>query len=319
MPRMDNDPLLGLLGKSGLITREIARDLITVRPNERIKGTEEYAQQFRAGFGTVQKALDTLEETHAIKLESRGHRGTFIVSSDLSLLWALSGLGIIVGIMPLPNSRELEGIATALAYAFSEAGLPLNLTHLNGGRRRIEQLQSGLANFVVLSLFSANEACAKDPALTRFLTCSPYSYYSRASLVVLTRGDIVDRAAIQRVGIDATSRDHAEITYREFDPSRVEFVQVPYHLIPEMVSRGQIDGAAWHRTTQRIDPTNHSFHFFPLKQASVDEILGDLDSLAVVGHKNDHTLHALFEHYIDPTKLEQVQNDVIEGRRVPLY
>jgi hypothetical protein len=316
---MDNDPLLGLLGKSGLITREIARDLITVRPNERIKGTEEYAQQFRAGFGTVQKALNTLEETNAIKLESRGHRGTFIVSSDLSLLWAIGGLAIIVGIMPLPNSRELEGIATALVHAFSEAGLPLNLTHLNGGRRRIEQLQSGHANFVVLSSFSANEACEKDSTLMRFLTCAPYSYYSRTSLVVLARGDIVDRDAIQHVGIDATSRDHAEITYREFDPSKVEFVQVSYHLIPEMVSSGRIDGAVWHRTTQRIDPTSNSFHFFHLQSKSVDKILGDLDSLAIVGHKNDHTLHALFEHYIDPAKLEQVQNDVLEGRRIPLY
>jgi hypothetical protein len=317
--RHKDDPLLGLLGKSGLITREIARDLITVSPNERIKGTEEYAQQFRAGFGTVQKALFMLEGTGAIKLESRGHLGTFIVRSDLSLLWAISGLGTIVGIMPLPDSKEYEGIATALTDTFNEAGLPFNLIHLNGATRRIEQLQSGRADFVVLSHFAAEEACAKEPSLMLFRSCAPYSYYARQSLVVLTRSDIVSRDTIQRVGIDAASRDHAEITSREFQSDHVEFVQVPYHLIPELICNGQIDGAVWHRTTQRLGPTSHSFGFLPLERGPVEEILEDLGRLAIVGQRHDQILYALFEKCIDPAKLEQVQNDVIEGRRMPLY
>jgi hypothetical protein len=315
----NKDPLQGLLGKSGLLTREIARDLITVKLNGRIKGTEEYAQQFRAGFGTVQKALLTLEETGAIELESRGHLGTFIVGSDLSLLWAISGLGTIVGIMPLPDSKEYEGIATAFTDAFNEVGLPFNLIHLNGARRRIEQLQVGRADFVMLSLFAADEACAKDSSLKLFFSCEPYSYYARQSLVVLTRSDITSRDAIRRVGLDEASRDHVEITTREFQATHAEFVQVPYHLIPELIYNGQIDGAVWHRTTQRIDPTSHSFSFLALERGPVTEILEDLGRLAIVGQRHDQTLQTLFERNIDPVKLEQVQNAVIEGKRIPLY
>jgi hypothetical protein len=315
----DKDPLLGLLGKSGLITREIARDLITVRSSERIKGTEEYAQQFRAGFGTVQKALLTLVETGAIELESRGHLGTFIVNSNLSLLWTISGLGTIVGIMPLPDSREYEGIATAFTDTFHEAGLPFNLIHLNGARRRIEQLQEGRADFVMLSRFAADEACAKDTSLVIFLTCSPYSYYARQSLVVLTRREITSRDAIQRVGIDEASQDHAEITNRVFPSRQAEFVQVPYHLIPELIYSGQIDGAVWHRTTQRIDPISHAYNFLSLEGSPVEEMLEDMSRLAIIGQRHDQTLYTVFEKSIDPIKLAQIQNAVIEGKRIPLY
>src|SRR5215212_201841 len=104
------DPVIGLLGKNGLVTREIARELISLDLQRKIKTTSEFARLFRAGQGTVQKAFKTLEDLGAIDLESRGHLGTYLVERNLGLLWALSGLGTVTGVMPLPNSKEFEGI-----------------------------------------------------------------------------------------------------------------------------------------------------------------------------------------------------------------
>jgi hypothetical protein len=91
------DPVVELLGKNGLVTQEIARDLICLDLGRKVKTTSEYARLFRAGQGTVQKAFKTMEDAGAIVLESRGHLGTYLVKRRLSLLWAFSGLGTVTG------------------------------------------------------------------------------------------------------------------------------------------------------------------------------------------------------------------------------
>src|SRR5919199_1134453 len=74
-PGKPSDLTADLMGKNGLLTREIARDLISLDLQGKVKTTSEYAQLFRAGQGTVQKAFKTLEDMGAIELESRGHLG----------------------------------------------------------------------------------------------------------------------------------------------------------------------------------------------------------------------------------------------------
>src|SRR5918998_3621540 len=112
------DPMSSLLEKTGLISREIARDLMPLDAGRKVKTTSEYARLLRAGQGTIQKAFRRLEDMQAIALDSRGHLGTYLAEKDLGRLWAISGMGIVTGVMPLPDSREYEGIATALAHLF---------------------------------------------------------------------------------------------------------------------------------------------------------------------------------------------------------
>jgi hypothetical protein len=314
------DPVVGLLGKNGVVTQEIARDLICLDLRRKIKTTSQYARMFRAGQGTVQKAFKTLEDTGAIALESRGHLGTYLVERNLGLLWAISGLGTVTGVMPLPNSKEFEGTATALSALFGAEDVPLNLLHLNGAPRRVEYLKSGLADFVVLSRFSADQACADDPSLKVVLTGAPNSYYAQGSLTILTCVEAEDRLDdIVRVGIDATSRDHAEITHLEFDPSRVEFVQTPYHRIPDLILEGEIEAAVWHKTTRRVEAVSRELRFVPLRSEAAQRVSDDLCRLAILASRDDEPVLCLFDLVVDPRLLVEVQNEVIEGRRIPVF
>ena len=315
-----HDPVVGLLGKNGRLTQEIARSLISLEPGRRVKTTSDYARLFRAGQGTVQKAFKTLEEMGAIALESRGHLGTFLVKRDPSLLWAVGGLGTVSGMMPLPNSKEFEGIATAFSDLFGAYDIPLNLLHLNGSRRRVEHLRAGLTDFVLLSRFSADQECAEDPSLRIVMTCAPNSFYARGSLAILTSaesGGLLE--SVGRVGIDATSRDHAEITHLEFDPDSVELVQTPYHLIPDLILGGEIEAAAWHKTTRRIEAVSSDLRFAPLRSEAARRASEDLSRLTLLAPHDSEPVLSLLDLLLDSERIVEVENEVIEGKRIPVF
>lgn len=317
--RGDFDPIIGLLGRNGMAAREIARDLIALKPADRVKTTGEYAHLFRVGQGTVQKAFKVLEGTGAVKLETRGHLGTYIVERNLGLLWAVSGLGTVIVAMPLPNSSEFEGVATALADLFGRENIPLNLVHLPGSRRRIEQLQSDRADFVVLSQFSANVALAEKESLTTVMNCASGSYYARGSLTIIASPSTEDREDIRRVGIDEFSWDHTEITYMEFDPDSVELVEVPYHLIPRLVLEEEIDAAIWHKTTQRVEAFDRTLRFFDLEKGIGAPEIEDFSSLSVMVSEDNEAARVVFDSIVDADEVITIQKEVSEGGRIPMY
>jgi hypothetical protein len=311
--------MTSLLEKTGLICREIARDLIPLNVGRKVKTTSEYARLLRAGQGTVQKAFKRLEEMQAMVLESRGHLGTYLAAKDLGRLWAVSGLGIVTSVMPLPDSREYEGIATALAHLFDTSNIPLNLLHLNGARRRIEHLKSG-ADFVVLSRFSADRALAEDSTLQVFLSSVPGSFYDSNSLTVMVEADAADRkGGIQRVGIDETSWDHAAVTRLEFEDAPVEFIQSPYHMIPDLILGRAIDAAVWRTTTRRVQAASEALSFRPLRSEAARRASEALSRLALVGTEGNGVTKSLFSEIVDERHMLEIRNEVIAGKRLPLF
>lgn len=312
------DPMASMLEKTGLICREIAQDLIQLDVGHRVKTTSEYARLYRVGQGTVQKAFGLLKDMQAIGLESRGHLGTYLATKDLGRLWAVSGRGVVTGVLPLPDSREFEGVATALAHLFDASNIPLNLLHINGARRRIEQLKSG-ADFVVLSRFSADRAIAEDPDLNLILSSVPNSFYDSALLRVMVAAEAADRNGIRRVGIDKTSWDHAEVTRLEFQDEPVEFVQSPYHMIPDLILREVIDAAIWRRTTRRVEAASSALGFLPLRSEAAWRVSDPLGRLALVGSKADEVTMCLFREVVAEPRMLEIRNEVISGERTPLF
>lgn len=313
------DPMANLLGKTGLICREIARDLIPLDVGRKVPTTSEYAQLLQAGQGTIQQAFRRLEEMQAMVLESRGHLGTYLADKDLSRLWAVSGRGMVTGVMPLPDSREFEGVATALTHLFKVSNIPLNLLHINGARRRIEYLKSG-ADFVVLSRFSANLAHAQDPSLEILLNGQQDSFYDCDSLAVMVEADLAHQeGGIRRVGIDETSWDHSEVTRLEFEHDPVEFVQSPYHMIPDLILGRTIDAAVWRTTTRRVQAASEDLSFLPLRSTAARRVSEDLSRLSLVGTKENKLVRSLFRELVDVHHVLEIRNEVIAGQRIPLF
>ncbi|CAM5589502.1 GntR family transcriptional regulator OS=Streptomyces rimosus subsp. rimosus (strain ATCC /DSM 40260 / JCM 4667 / NRRL 2234) OX=1265868 GN=SRIM_029555 PE=4 SV=1 [Streptomyces rimosus subsp. rimosus] len=134
------------LTRNGHAARRLAALLIN-QPTEgegaRLPRVRDLAAELGVGNGTVQAALQLLEESGAMDTVARGHLGTFLVRADRAILWRLAGLGTVLAAMPLPHSRRREGLATGLRGAFEKTGAPFAITFMRGAATRVELCWTG--------------------------------------------------------------------------------------------------------------------------------------------------------------------------------
>src|SRR5690625_4816170 len=90
--------------KNGLAAQKIAQTLLAVREGERIPRIDDFVRNLKLGRGTIQSSLTLLEDVGAVRVESRGHLGTFLLEKDNAALWKIAGHSTIIGVMPLPYS-----------------------------------------------------------------------------------------------------------------------------------------------------------------------------------------------------------------------
>ncbi|HEY0415844.1 MAG TPA: YhfZ family protein [Gaiellaceae bacterium] len=310
--------LLG--GKNAQAVQEVARDLLRRAPGDRLLTTTEYARLAGVGQGTVQKALRTLESLDAIRVAPRGHLGTYLRDRDFTALWHASGHGTVTGVLPLPDWSEIEGIATALHRALTEAGIPVNLIHAAASRRRLAELLQGRASFAVMSRFVAKRAIRRHRTLTALLEGRGGSYYRDDSLVVISAPAIRDLDDIRRVAVDRSSPNHVEITRRGFASRTVELVDAPYRRLPYALLSGAADAAVWHRTTARLTIEAATLRVLPFEPAYAGAAWWrDVSTAVVVGRKDEPHVGAVFDHVVDATAVERTQTAVVAGEIAPIY
>ncbi len=310
--------LLG--GQNAQAVQEVARDLLGRSPGERLKTTTEYARLAGVGQGTVQKALRTLESLDAIRVAPRGHLGTYLRDRNFAALWDAAGYGTLVGVLPLPDWSEIEGIATALHRALTDAGIPLNLVHSAASRRRLAEVLKGRASFTVTSRFVAKRALRRHTALTTLLEGAPGSYYRLDSLLVLVVQHVRSLERVRRVAVDRSSPNHVEITKREFGERDVELVDVPYRRLPAAILAGAADAAAWHRTTARLTIETTALGVLPFSAPYEDAPWWrDVSTAAVVAREDERHVAAIFERVVDRDALARTQGAVVSGRLAPVY
>jgi hypothetical protein len=135
----------------------------------------------------------------------------------------------------------------------------------------------------------------------------------------MVEADVADRNGIRRVGIDETSWDHAEITRLEFEGAPVEFVQSPYHMIPDLIMGRAIDAAIWRTTTRRVEAASKVLSFLPLHSEAARRVSEDMSRLMLVGVEEDKVTTCLFKEIIAEPRLLEIRNEVIAGKRIPLF
>lgn len=304
-----------LFSKNGHAAQQIARDLLLTEVGERIPTIQEYSRLLGFGSGTVQQAVNSLVDSEAVSLRRRGHQGTFLVAKDVVKLWAFAGLAMCVGSMPLPNSREFQGLASGLRREFERLQIPFGIVYCHGGDMRLDFLLNKRVDFIIVSRNFASRIVAENDELVALLDFGEGSYYAADSVVVVSRGDIKDIKSIRRVGIDTSSPDHRELSRAEFRD--VEWVEVTYIDIPEAILEGEIDGAVWHRTALPVPLDQLGLKVHPLSGRDTIELSEQMSS-AVVVSRMDSYARAVFP-LLDVDKILQVQRQVIERALQPIY
>lgn len=258
----------------------IARDLSSAPLGTRTKPIAVYQAELGVGAGTVVKAMRVLEDIGGVVLTGRGRQGRVIRAVDLGVLWRVAGLGPLSVAAPIPGSEEAEAIIDWLTRRLRELGLSVDLRYIPGARRRAAMTAAAECDISIMSAGSARDVCNGDSSLESRLLDVPY--YDPSSVVVVRSIEAVHRTDQARVGIDADSYDHTELTRAEFpDVSGLRLVPCRFTDVPRSVLEGTIDAGIWHRVRTAIPPELAGLRLYSLGEAA-NRLLEDLGSACIV-------------------------------------
>ncbi|MGC5341944.1 GntR family transcriptional regulator YhfZ [Streptomyces sp. DT24] len=305
-----------LLTRNGLAARQLAVLLLNHEPDTRLPRVRDFAEELGCGNGTVQAALQLLEEAGAIGTTARGHLGTFLVHSDRAVLWRVAGLGTLLAAMPLPYSRRYEGLATGLRNAFEEAGAPFAITFMRGAGTRTDALLEGKVDLVVLSRFAADRLIAEHP-VELVAELGPATYVGAHGLL-LRRGADVDSPGL-RVAIDHASEDQRMLVERAFAGREdIEWLEASYMQLRDLFARDEVDATVWNLDEVQ-DRIGFAVDVLPLGDEVTRELALRNSSAAIIGRTDGAKALAAVRDSLDLSLITSAQSEVLRGERVPSY
>lgn len=302
-----------LLCKNGLVTVMLAREFMGKRSSDRVATVGELAARFNVGRGTVQAAFKNLEGAQALFLQPKGHLGTFVARIDYEKLWNFTGLGMILGAMPLPYTKLYEGLATGLFNVLNVRKIPFSLAYVRGARPRFAALQSNRYDFAVVSALAAETALAEKMDFECCVNFGPHSYVDAHVLLFAdsAQGQIKDG---MRVGVDRTSIDQYLLTLEQCKGKKVQLVDLAYNQIVRKVTQGDIDAAVWN--IDEILDRKLPVHYQVLGEEGRQ--WKDTEAVLMVNKKN-YGLKNLLKSIVDRDAVLSYQKQVVDGAIIPNY
>lgn len=304
------------MSKIGYVIVQLARDLITKSKGDRILTIGEIAEKYNTGRGTVQSALNSLEEDHAVKLVSRGHLGTFIADINYDLLWEISDIGMVMGLMPLPYSKKYEGLATGFNQVFRQANIPFSMAFMRGAPNRFRALKERNYDFAIASRLAAEKSINQGMELEILFDFGPGSYLSK-HVLVFARDKYKKIEAGMTVGIDKNSIDHKILTELECSGLDVDFVELTYMQIMEFIRSNKVDAAIWNY--DEIEDYESRINFVPLQNEEAIAMNKKISNCVLVVNKDDELIKTVLKRNIQPEYILKIQDRINNYEMIPEY
>ena len=306
-----------LMTKQGYVARTLARHLIGMESGARVPGVTEIARDSGVGYGTVQEAMHLLEDIGAATFRRRGAQGTVLEEARAGSLWFVANVGHFVGSLPMPYSRRYEGLATGLHSLLNEAGIPVSLSYMRGGIRRLEALLKGGSNFAITSLFTARVFEEEHPGTLRVVVdLGPRSYVTEHQVILADP----EKSGIEpgmKVGIDRDSADQARITEMELSAleGEVRLMPMTYTQVLRELGAGRLDAAVWNSE----DVNGTAFKIVPLMSPEAQALSGTNTVAAISVRADDEFSARVAQSSLDQGRLLKVQRAVLDGSELPRY
>lgn len=305
----------GLLTKHGQIVMSLAHALLVASPGDRLLSVQEYADLYQAGAGTVQSAFDFLQEVSAAKLDPRGRLGTYVAEVDYLRLWEISHHRPMIGAMPLPYLRHIEGLATALQTQFAGAEFGLTLRFMRGSTERLQALANGVIDWALVSRFAADTASAHGFAVEISVPFGEQSYLAGHVLLLRSHLNAAQLDGV-RLGVDFLSADHTYISRSLSRGKRIELVSIQYDQALDLLATGEIDAVVW--TTLETPASLSEIVAIPL---GTDDhpMLRHLSEGVLVINQGNHASANVLHAILDVPDLLEIQRAVVDRTRIPRY
>lgn len=299
--------------KNGLVAMKLARELITMQVGQRLSTVAEYSEKYETARGTVQSALKLLEQYNAIKLDPRGHLGTFLSFIDYKGLWEFTDFGTIMGVMPLPYSKLYEGLATGLYKTVSKNNIPFSLAYMRGAQVRLDALRSSRYDFVITSKLAALHSIKNGMEIDTAVEFGNYTYVNEHAMIFAdaSKKDIEDG---MKVGIDRSSIDHSLLTLNQCEGKNIKLIDLAYNQIILRLRTGEIDAAIWNIDEIIEQKLNIKYYPLPYEKFNCE----DTEAVIVV-NKSNYGIKNLLECFINKDEVIQLQKSVVRETLIPSY
>lgn len=301
-----------LLSKNGFATVTLAKEFLKYSVGDKLPTVTEISENFELARGTVQNALKTLQDNDAIRIESKGHLGSYLIKKNMKILLEFSGITSIVGVMPLPYSRRYEGLASGLLVAMeNHYNIPASMAYMRGSKNRISMLISNRYDYAIVSRPAAEEIKEKYDNITIVKSFGPHSYLSEHVIIFHNQkfNSIQDG---MRVGIDKDSVDQKMLTEIACKGKKVQLVHVDYSQILKRVMIGDIDAAVWNKD-EIVDK------MIEINYAEIENGTIAADEAVLVVNKNEPEMVSLLDNIVDVNTVTNIQRLVLEGKITPSY
>lgn len=301
-----------LYSKNGLSTMALAKLFLGFEEGQKIPTVTELNDMILLARGTIQNSLKLLQDQEAIRLESRGHLGTFLKHKNVRILLEFAGITSIVGVMPLPYSKRYEGFATGIIVALeNQYDVPVSMAYMRGAHNRISMLMSNRYDFAIVSKYAAIEMQKRGMNIHIVKEFGEYSYLSKHIIVFhdCNHKGIEDGMS---VGIDKDSIDQSQLTLEVCKGKNVKLVPLEYNQILSKTLSGEIDAAIWNEdeVTDKLIQINYQ----PIQISDTS----DTEAVLVVdGSKREISI--LLHELINKDVVLNNQRLVLEGKITPSY
>lgn len=294
-----------MLKKNALAIQELSKEVMGLSKGARIATVKEYSAKFDLSVGTISKAIKEIESIGGIKLEKKGHMGTYIDSHNYKELWKLSGLSNIICVMPLPYLKRYEGLASGIKQVMGDK---LYFAYMRGGDTRIKFLERDNYHCAILSKLAAKEYIEEGRNIEIAFELGQGTYTGQH--IIVHRNE-----KIKRIGVDKNSRDHKFLTGMNFQNNEdSEFVNVNYSEIVEQLKRGNIDAAIWNLDNLKETGSDLSY-----KNLENNKNALELTEAVIVVKKGQSWLINYLKKTLNKEKIRKHQNEVIAGDKIPSY
>lgn len=301
-----------LLSKNGLATKLLSSEFLKCVIGEKVPTVTDFGDKLHLSRGTIQNSIKFLQDNKAIRLESRGHLGNYLINKNVRILLEFAGITSIVGAMPLPYSKKYEGFATGLIVSMeNQYNIPCSMAYMRGAKNRIGLLLAKRCDYAVLSKYAANEIIKKNNSISIIKEFGPHTYLSE-HIIIFNNENAKEITDGMKIGIDFDSIDQKDLTERVCEGKKVQFVHYEYSRMLERVLEGDIDAAVWNKDeiTDKIIKINFK---------SVEGLNIDDTEAVIVINSDVQEMASLLDELIDVDNILNIQKLVLEDKITPSY
>jgi hypothetical protein len=292
----------------------VAECLLAVAPGDRLPTMRWLADRFGGSLGATQAVVARLEEEGTIATSGRGRKGAVMEARSIGGLWAAARDEPLVITLPLPSTRRVHALATALKLGLTGAGIEAYLGFIRGSQQRLAALRALRCHAAVMSVLAAGVLVGPDEQVVLALPAGSYVLEHRVLFRTDAQGDPVPPL---RVGVDDDSTDFRRLSQLEF-PASATRVSGSYMRLVELLNRGDIDAMVWdvEETFASLGPGVADRPLADTTRAA----LGDANTApAIVVRRGDVAARLVLEAALHPATILEVADEVLGDRRNAEY